>query len=66
MIKIAAGVAAGGLLGFAIFRSPGKGYRAASIMAGGGVALGSTYERIASAYSSGKIQSTDMSSINKS
>jgi len=45
LIKTVAGATIGGLLGLALFRT-GKGYRSASIAAGVGVALGSTYERI--------------------
>jgi hypothetical protein len=44
-MKAAAGVAIGGLVGLAMFRS-GKGYRSATAAAGLGVALGSTYERV--------------------
>lgn len=38
------GAAAGGVIGTVMFRS-GKGARAASVAAGVGVAVGSTYER---------------------
>jgi hypothetical protein len=44
LMKAAAGVAVGSLLGLAMFRS-GKGWRSAAATAGLGVALGSTYER---------------------
>lgn len=39
------GMTVGGLLGLAMFRS-GSGYRSASVAAGFGVALGSTFERV--------------------
>ena len=42
----------GGVLGMVMFRS-GKGMRAASMAAGGGVAAGSTYERVMAQYGGG-------------
>lgn len=49
LVKLTAGVLVGGALGMLLFRSsPGKGWRSASIAAGAGVALGSTYVRFAS------------------
>ena len=53
LIKTAAGVAVGGVLGMILFRS-GKGQRAASVAAGVGVAAGSTYERVMAQYGSKK------------
>ena len=44
LTKSAIGALAGGVFGMILFRS-GKGMRAASISAGVGVAIGSTYER---------------------
>jgi hypothetical protein len=44
VIKTAVGAAVGGLAGLVLFRS-GKGWRAAGVAAGVGVALGSTVER---------------------
>lgn len=49
LIKTAAGAAVGGALGMILFRS-GKGSRAASVAAGVGVAMGSTYERMMAQY----------------
>ena len=43
-MKAVVGATLGGLAGMALFRS-GRGYRAASVFTGIGVALGSTYER---------------------
>jgi Domain of unknown function (DUF543) len=48
IIKLTAGILVGGTLGMLLFRS-GKGWRSASMAAGAGVALGSTYVRFASA-----------------
>lgn len=51
LIKTAIGVAVGGLAGMVLFRS-GGGWRSASAAMGVGVALGSTYERMAGPKSS--------------
>eukprot|EP00545_Synedropsis_sp_CCMP1620_P004281 CAMPEP_0119004014 /NCGR_PEP_ID=MMETSP1176-20130426/899_1 /TAXON_ID=265551 /ORGANISM="Synedropsis recta cf, Strain CCMP1620" /LENGTH=80 /DNA_ID=CAMNT_0006955671 /DNA_START=35 /DNA_END=277 /DNA_ORIENTATION=+ len=44
VLKTAAGAVVGGLLGLALFRS-GSGWRSASMAAGVGVGLGSTFQR---------------------
>ena len=49
LIKSAIGATAGGLVGMILFRS-GGGWRSASVAAGVGVAVGSTYERIMNEY----------------
>jgi hypothetical protein len=57
-MKAAAGVAVGGLVGLALFRS-GKGGRSAAAAAGFGVALGSTYERAIAASLSSSNNNTE-------
>jgi Domain of unknown function (DUF543) len=57
ILKLTAGVLVGGTLGLLLFRS-GKGWRSASMAAGAGVALGSTYVRFAAASSSSSDNST--------
>ena len=51
LVKSAIGALAGGAIGMILFRS-GKGMRAASLSAGLGVAVGSTYERYVENYQS--------------
>jgi len=51
---MAAGAVVGGLAGLVLFRS-GSGYRSASVAAGIGTALGSTYERIAGYHQNGDL-----------
>jgi hypothetical protein len=51
LLKAAAGIAAGGLVGAVLFRSGGRGWRSACVAAGAGVAAGSTYQRVKAAAS---------------